>query len=344
MRVGILTGGGDCPGLNAVIRAAVRKGIFHYKDEFVGFLEGWRGVVENQTRPLDTNAVSGILQLGGTILRTSRTNPRKMEGGIDKCLATIKANNLDALITIGGDDTQGVANALIEKGVKIVGVPKTIDNDLSGTDACFGFDTAVSIAAEAIDRLHSTAEAHNRVIVCEVMGRDAGWIAITSGIAGGADAIGVPEKPLDIDHICKVLQYRHEHGKKFSIVVVAEGTKLPSGQKATQGAKLDAFGHERLSGVGQAVAELIEQKTGYETRSVNLGHTQRGGTPTAYDRMLATRYGTAAIDLVHQGNFGRLVVLRGTEITSIPLKDAIAKTRTIGDDLIALAEDLQPEV
>ena len=344
MRVGILTGGGDCPGLNAVIRAAVRKGIFRYKDEFVGFLEGWRGVVENQTRPLNAEAVSGILHLGGTILRTSRTNPRKMEGGIDKCLASIKANHLDALITIGGDDTQGVANALVEKGVKIVGVPKTIDNDLSGTDVCFGFDTAVGIATEAIDRLHSTAEAHNRVIVCEVMGRDAGWIAITSGVAGGADAIGVPEKPLDIDHICKVLQYRHEHGKKFSIVVVAEGTKLPSGQKATQGAKLDAFGHERLSGVGQAVAELIEQKTGYETRSVNLGHTQRGGTPSAYDRMLATRYGTSAIDLVHQGNFGRLVVLRGTEITSIPLKDAIAKTRTIGDDLIALAEGLQPAV
>lgn len=344
MRVGMLTGGGDCPGLNAVIRAAVRKGIFHYKDEFVGFLEGWRGVVENQTRPLNAESVSGILHLGGTILRTSRTNPRKMEGGIDKCLATIKANNLDALITIGGDDTQGVANALIEKGMKIVGVPKTIDNDLSGTDACFGFDTAVSIATEAIDRLHSTAEAHNRVIVCEVMGRDAGWIAITSGIAGGADAIGVPEKPLDIDHICKVLKYRHDHGKKFSIVVVAEGTKLPDGGKATQGTKLDAFGHERLSGIGQVVAELIEQKTGYETRSVNLGHTQRGGTPTAYDRMLATRYGTSAIDLVHQGNFGRLVVLRGTEITSIPLKDAIAKTRTIGDDLIALADGLQPEV
>ena len=344
MRVGMLTGGGDCPGLNAVIRAAVRKGIFHYKDEFVGFLEGWRGVVENQTRPLNAESVSGILHLGGTILRTSRTNPRKMEGGIDKCLATIKANNLDALITIGGDDTQGVANALIEKGVKIVGVPKTIDNDLSGTDACFGFDTAVSIATEAIDRLHSTAEAHNRVIVCEVMGRDAGWIAITSGIAGGADAIGVPEKPMDIDHMCKIIKYRHEHGKKFSIVVVAEGAKLPSGEKATQGTKLDAFGHERLSGIGQAVAELIEQKTGYETRSVNLGHTQRGGTPTAYDRMLATRYGSSAIDLVHQNNFGRLVVLRGTEITSIPLKDAIAKTRTIGDDLIALADGLQPEV
>ena len=344
MRVGMLTGGGDCPGLNAVIRAAVRKGIFHYKDEFVGFLEGWRGVVENQTRPLNAESVSGILHLGGTILRTSRTNPRKMEGGIDKCLATIKANNLDALITIGGDDTQGVANALIEKGVKIVGVPKTIDNDLSGTDACFGFDTAVSIATEAIDRLHSTAEAHNRVIVCEVMGRDAGWIAITSGIAGGADAIGVPEKPLDIDRICRIVKYRHDHGKKFSIVVVAEGAKLPDGGQATQGGKVDAFGHARLSGIGQAVAELIEQKTGYETRSVNLGHTQRGGTPTAYDRMLATRYGSSAIDLVHQGNFGRLVVLRGTEITSIPLKDAIAKTRTIGDDLIALADGLQPEV
>jgi phosphofructokinase-like protein len=344
MRVGMLTGGGDCPGLNAVIRAAVRKGIFHYKDEFVGFLEGWRGVVENQTRSLNAESVSGILHLGGTILRTSRTNPRKMEGGIDKCLATIKANNLDALITIGGDDTQGVANALIEKGVKIVGVPKTIDNDLSGTDACFGFDTAVSIATEAIDRLHSTAEAHNRVIVCEVMGRDAGWIAITSGIAGGADAIGVPEKPMDIDKICRVIKYRHDHGKKFSIVVVAEGAKLPDGGQATQGTQVDAFGHARLSGVGQAVAELIEQKTGYETRSVNLGHTQRGGTPTAYDRMLATRYGSSAIDLVHQGNFGRLVVLRGTDITSIPLKDAIAKTRTIGDDLIALADGLQPEV
>jgi 6-phosphofructokinase 1 len=330
--------------LNAVIRAAVRKGIFHYKDEFVGFLEGWRGVVENQVRPLNAESVSGILHHGGTILRTSRTNPRKMEGGIDKCLAAIKANNLDALITIGGDDTQGVANALIEKGVKIVGVPKTIDNDLSGTDACFGFDTAVSIATEAIDRLHSTAEAHNRVIVCEVMGRDAGWIAITSGIAGGADAIGVPEKAMDIDHISRIIKHRHENGKKFSIVVVAEGAKLPDGGQATQGTKVDAFGHARLSGIGQAVAELIEQKTGYETRSVNLGHTQRGGTPTAYDRMLATRYGTAGIDLVHQGSFGRLVVLRGTEITSIPLKDAISKTRTIGDDLIALADGLQPEV
>src|SRR6202789_4113915 len=292
MRVGILTGGGDCPGLNAVIRAAVRKGIFHHNDEFVGFIEGWRGVVENKTLPLTIETVSGILQLGGTILRTSRTNPRKMEGGIDKCLANIKANQLDALSTIGGDDTQGVANALVQAGIKVVGVPKTIDNDLSGTDACFGFDTAVSIATEAIDRLHSTAEAHNRVIVCEVMGRDAGWIAITSGIAGGADVICVPEKPIHVDY----------------------------------------------------AAQILEEQTGYETRSVNLGHTQRGGTPTAYDRMLATRYGSAAIDLVHEGQFGRLVVLRGTEITHIPLADAIAKTRTIGDDLISLAAGLQPEL
>ena len=345
MRVGVLTGGGDCPGLNAVIRAVVRKGIFHYKDEFVGFIEGWRGVVENKTMPLNLDTVSGILQLGGTILRTSRTNPRKMEGGIDKCLASISANKLDALITIGGDDTQGVANALIEKGVKVVGVPKTIDNDLSGTDACFGFDTAVSIATEAVDRLHSTAEAHNRVIVVEVMGRDAGWIAITTGVAGGADVVLVPEKPIDLEHVCALIRNRHDRGKLFSIVVVAEGAKLPGTDKnATLGQKLDAFGHARLSGIGQTLADLIEEKTGYETRSVNLGHTQRGGTPTAYDRMLATRYGSAAIDLVHAGDFGRLVVLRGTEITNIALKDAIAKTRTIGDDLIELAAGLQPEV
>src|SRR5271165_1191705 len=243
MRVGILTGGGDCPGLNAVIRAAVRKGIFHHNDEFVGFIEGWRGVVENHTRPLTIESVSGILQLGGTILRTSRTNPRKMEVGIDKGLATIKANQLDARITIGGDDTQGVANALVEKGIKVVGVPKTIDNDLSGTDACFGFDTAVSIATEAVDRLHSTAEAHNRVIVCEVMGRDAGWIAITSGVAGNAHVVLVPEKPIDLDHVCALLKYNHDHGKKYGIVVVAEGAKLPDSTQATVGGKLDSFGH-----------------------------------------------------------------------------------------------------
>src|SRR5882724_8706101 len=261
MRVGMLTGGGECPGLNAVIRAVVRKGILHHGDEFVGFMEGWRGVLDDVTMPLTLETTSGILHRGGTILRSSRTNVKKIPGGFEKCVEVLKKNNIDALIALGGDDTQSISLALSEKGVKCVGVPKTIDNDLSGTDACFGFDTAVSIATEAIDRLHSTAEAHNRVIVCEVMGRDAGWIAITSGIAGGADAIGVPEKPLDIDRMCRIIKYRHDHGKKFSIVVVAEGTKLPDGGKATQGTKLDAFGHERLAGIGQAVAELIEQKT-----------------------------------------------------------------------------------
>src|SRR5246127_2109186 len=306
MRVGMLTGGGDCPGLNAVIRAAVRKGIFHYKDEFVGFLEGWRGVVENQTRPLNAESVSGILHLGGTILRTSRTNPRKIEGGIDKCLATIKANNLDALITIGGDDTQGVANALVEKGVAIVGVPKTIDNDLSGTDACFGFDTAVQIATEAIDRLHTTAESHNRVIVCEVMGRHAGWIATHSGIAGGADVILIPERPIEIDKVCDHILRRHRsRGVKFSIVVVAEGAKLGAGE-AKLDDKLDEFGHIRLGGIGQQIAELIEKKTGFETRSTVLGHIQRGGTPTAFDRVLGTRFGVHAADMVSRGEWGKM--------------------------------------
>lgn len=345
MRVGLLTGGGDCPGLNAVIHAVVRKGITHYGDEFVGFLEGWRGVLDNNTMPLTLEAVDGILTRGGTILRTSRTNVRKIEGGIEKCVATMKANKLDALIAIGGDDTQSVTNALIEAGVPGVGVPKTIDNDLNGTDACFGFDTAVSIATEAVDRLHTTAEAHNRVIVCEVMGRDAGWIALTAGVAGNAHVVLVPEKPIDLDHVCALLRYNHDHGKKYGIVVVAEGAKLPgSGAQATVGSKVDSFGHARLSGIGQALAEAIEERTGYETRSVNLGHTQRGGTPTAYDRMLATRYGLAAIDLVHQGKFGRLVVLRGTRIEDIPLAEAIAKNRTLDDSFLAILDGLKPRV
>ncbi len=345
MRVGILTGGGDCPGLNAVIHAVVKKGIQHYGDEFVGFVEGWRGVLDNNTIPLTLEKVDGILDQGGTILRTSRTNVRKIEGGIEKCVETIKANKLDALIAIGGDDTQSVTNALIQAGVPGVGVPKTIDNDLNGTDACFGFDTAVSIATEAIDRLHTTAEAHNRVIVCEVMGRDAGWIALTAGVAGGAHAVLVPEKQIDLDHVCKLLKYNHDHGKKYGIVVVAEGAKLPdSGAQATHGTKVDSFGHARLSGIGAILADEIEKRTGYETRSVNLGHTQRGGTPTAYDRMLSTRYGLAAIDLVHQGKFGRLVVLRGTKIEDIPLADAISKNRTLDDSFLAILDGLEPEV
>ncbi|HTX41051.1 MAG TPA: ATP-dependent 6-phosphofructokinase [Acidobacteriaceae bacterium] len=345
MRIGVLTGGGDCPGLNAVIRAAVRKGIVHYGDEFVGFLEGWRGVLENTTVPLTLEKVDRILTEGGTILRTSRTNVRKIEGGVQKCVQTLKANKLDALIAIGGDDTQSVTNALIEAGVPGVGVPKTIDNDLNGTDVCFGFDTAVMIATEAIDRLHTTAESHNRVIVCEVMGRDAGWIALTAGVAGGAHVVLVPEKPIDLDHVCAILKHNHDHGKKYGIVVVAEGAKLPnSDDQATKGSKVDAFGHARLSGIAEHLADLIEQRTGYETRSVNLGHTQRGGTPTAYDRMLATRYGLAAIDLVHQGKFGRLVVLRGTKIEDIPLAEAIAKNRTVDESFLSILSGLEPKL
>jgi phosphofructokinase-like protein len=342
MRVGMLTGGGDCPGLNAVIRAVVRKGILHHGDEFVGFMEGWRGVLDDSTMPLTLETTSGILHRGGTILRSSRTNVKKIPGGFDKCVEVLGKHKLDALVALGGDDTQSISLALSEKGVKCVGVPKTIDNDLNGTDVCFGFDTAVSIATEAVDRLHSTAEAHNRVIVCEVMGRDAGWIAITSGIAGGADVILVPEVPIDIEEVCRLVRYRWEHGKKFAIVVAAEGAKMPESEQVSHGAAVDSFGHVRLSGIGQVLAEEIEKRTGYETRSVNLGHTQRGGTPSAYDRMLATRYGVAAIDLVHAGKFGRLVVLKGTEITDIPLADAIAKNRTVGEDLLAVMKGLQP--
>jgi 6-phosphofructokinase 1 len=342
MRIAMLTGGGDCPGLNAVIRGAVKKGILHYGDEFIGFMEGWRGVLDNVTMPLTLETTSGILHRGGTILRSSRTNVKKIEGGFDKCAEVLAKNKVDALIALGGDDTQSISLALAERGVKCIGVPKTIDNDLSGTDACFGFDTAVGIATEAVDRLHSTAEAHNRVIVCEVMGRNAGWIAVTAGIAGGADVTLVPELPIDIDEVCRLLKYRWDHGKKFAIVVVAEGAKLPEKDQVVHGATVDSFGHARLSGIAEVLAEEIEKRTGYETRSVNLGHTQRGGTPSAYDRMLATRYGVAAIDLVHAGKFGRLVVLRGTQITDIPLADAIAATRLVGQDLLDVVTSLQP--
>jgi 6-phosphofructokinase 1 len=344
MRIGMLTGGGDCPGLNAVIRAVVRKGIQHYGDEFVGFMEGWRGVLDDRTMPLDLTTTSGILQKGGTILRSSRTNVKKIEGGFERCLEVLQSHKLDALIAMGGDDTQSISVELIKRGVPCVGVPKTIDNDLSGTDVCFGFDTAVSIATEAIDRLHSTTEAHSRVQVVEVMGRDAGWIAVTSGIAGGADVILAPEKEIDLDDVERLLRARWASGKRFAIVVVAEGAKLPhiEGQLAI-GEKKDSFGHVRLSGIGQALAEEIEKRTGYETRAVNLGHTQRGGTPTAYDRMLASRYGVAAIDLVHAGRFGRLVVLKGTQISDIPIEDAIAKTRTVGEDLFDVIKSLQPK-
>jgi phosphofructokinase-like protein len=340
MKIGILTGGGDCPGLNAVIRAIVRKGIFHYNDEFVGFLEGWRGVLEDMVRPLDLDAVAGILPRGGTILRSSRTNPAKKENGLERCIENFKKNGVEAVIAIGGDDTQSVSQKLFERGVKLVGVPKTIDNDLSGTDFCFGFDTAVTIATEAIDRVHTTAEAHNRVIVVEVMGRDSGWIATYSGIAGGADDILIPERAFDLDEIADILKRRHNRGRYFSVVVVAEGAKLPQGIQDEAGKK-DEFGHVRLGGIGNTLAAEIEKRTGFETRAVVLGHIQRGGSPTAFDRMLATRYGVGAIDLVHQGKFGQIVVLRGNHIQSIPILEAISKTSNVSPELIDVALSLQ---
>jgi len=343
MKIGILTGGGDCPGLNAVIRAIVRKGIFHHQDQFVGFMEGWRGVLENITRPLDLEAVKGILPQGGTILRTSRTNPSKKENGMERCIENLKKNGVEALIALGGDDTQSVSLKLYDRGVNVVAVPKTIDNDLTGTDLCFGFDTAVSIATEAIDRVHTTAEAHNRVIVVEVMGREAGWIAIYSGIAGGADVILIPEQPFDIQEIAETIKNRHDRGRYFSIIVVAEGAKLNTRTPEVERRKTDEFGHVRLGGIGNTLAAEIEARTGFETRAVVLGHIQRGGSPTAFDRMLATRYGIGAIDLVHQGKFGRMVALKGNDISSVPIADAVSKTRYVSQEFIDVAESLREQ-
>jgi 6-phosphofructokinase 1 len=346
----MLTGGGDCPGLNAVIRAAVRKGIIHHKDELVGFLEGWRGVLEDRTIPLDLRAVAGILPRGGTILRTSRTNPAKHEGGLQRCLESMQKHRMDALIAIGGDDTQSVALKLFHMKFPVVGVPKTIDNDLSGTDFCFGFDTAVNAATDAIDRVHTTAEAHNRVIVVEVMGRDSGWIALYSGIAGGADVILIPERPFEIDEVAEQLRKRHAAGRFFSVVVAAEGAKFASEVAAEPGAPIvqdlgrDEFGHVRLGGIGQILAREIERRTGFETRSVVLGHIQRGGSPSAFDRVLATRYGVGAIDMVHKGEFGCMVSLRGNDIVSVPLQEAINKTRLVDQAIMDVATSLQPKV
>ena len=338
MRVGMLTGGGDCPGLNAVIRAVVRKGTFQYKDEFIGFLEGWRGLVENKPTPLNLDTTSGILPRGGTILRTSRTNPAKKADGLEKCIATLKANEVDALIAIGGDDTLSVAQKLYQKEVKVIGVPKTIDNDLAGTDFTFGFDTAVGIATDAIDRLHTTAESHSRVLVVEVMGRDAGWIAIYSGIAGGADVILIPEAPFNIDRVAESIKQRHGRGKNFSLVVVAEGAKFgdsdSGGAPVLQDMGKDEFGHVRLGGIGNILAREIEKRTGYETRTVVLGHLQRGGSPSAFDRVLATRYGLGAIDMVHRGDFGKMAALRGNKIVSVPLSDALAENRKADKEIL----------
>jgi len=345
MKIGVLTGGGDCPGLNAVIRAVVRKGTFTYADEFIGFLEGWRGVIEDNLMPLDLEAVGGILPRGGTILRTSRTNPSKRPDGIERCMATLEKNKLDALIAIGGDDTLSVAQKLHERGIKVVGVPKTIDNDLGGTDYTFGFDTACNIVCEALDRVHTTAEAHNRVMVVEVMGRDAGWIALYSGIAGGADVILIPERPFDVDKVADSIRQRHERGLYFSIIVVAEGAKFSSaepghGAPILQDMGKDEFGHAKLGGVANILAREIEKRTGYETRAVVLGHIQRGGSPSAFDRVLATRYGLGAIDMVHRGEFGCMAALRANKIVSIPLIEAISKNRTVDNEMIQIVDGL----
>ena len=338
MRIGMLTGGGDCPGLNAVIRAVVRKGETNYGDQFIGFMDGWRGLIDNATMPLDWETCRNILDKGGTILGTSRTNPYKVEGGVDKVLATLKDQQIDALVAIGGDDTLGVANKLLAEGVSAVGVPKTIDNDLSATEVTFGFHTAVQIATEAIDRLRTTAESHGRVIVCEVMGRHAGWIAAYSGIAAGADAILVPEWPFDTDAVCDLLRARHANGTTYSIVVVAEGAKPMEAVGTTAiGARTDAFGHERLGGVAVELSEAIEARTGYETRYTILGHVLRGGTPTAFDRVLATRFGVAAMDAVQEGRFGEMVALRAGEIVLVPLADALREPKLLDPRLFELA-------
>jgi ATP-dependent phosphofructokinase / diphosphate-dependent phosphofructokinase len=343
MKIGMLTGGGDCPGLNAVIRAVVRKGTFHYQDEFVGFMEGWRGLLDNKTMPLDLETVGGILPRGGTILRTSRTNPAKREDGLQRCAENLKRNSCDALIAIGGDDTLSVAQKLFQNGVQVVGVPKTIDNDLAGTDFTFGFDTAVNVATGAIDRVHTTAEAHNRVIVVEVMGRDSGWIAVYSGVAGGADVILIPEVPFDIEKVAELIRQRHARGRYFSIVVAAEGAKFATTSEpglVVRDLGKDEFGHERLGGIGNALAHEIEKRTGFETRSVVLGHIQRGGSPSSFDRVLATRYGLGAIDMVHRGEWGRMAALRGNKIVSVPLADAIASNRKVDADMIEVANGI----
>ena len=344
MKIGVLTGGGDCPGLNAVIRAVVRKGTFHYEDEFVGFMEGWRGLLEDKTMELDLAAVGGILPRGGTILRTSRTNPAKRPDGLQHCVETLKKHGCDALIAIGGDDTLSVAKKLFDKGLKVVGVPKTIDNDLAGTDFTFGFDTAVDVATEAIDRVHTTAEAHNRVIVVEVMGRDSGWIATYSGIAGGADVILIPEVPFDIDQVAETIRQRHARGRYFSIVVAAEGAKFAGGNETLPAAGVDEFGHARLGGIGAVLAQEIEKRTGFESRSVVLGHIQRGGSPSAFDRVLATRYGLGAIDMVHRGEFGQMAALRGNKIISIPLAEAIASNRKVDKEILDAATGILDKV
>ncbi|MFD8384464.1 6-phosphofructokinase [Streptomyces sp. NPDC059679] len=338
MRVGVLTGGGDCPGLNAVIRAVVRKGVQGYGYDFVGFRDGWRGPLEGDTVTLDIQAVRGILPRGGTILGSSRTNPLKSQDGIRRVKENLAKEEVDALIAIGGEDTLGVAARLSsEYGIRCVGVPKTIDNDLSATDYTFGFDTAVNIATEAIDRLHTTAESHMRVLVVEVMGRHAGWIALHSGLAGGANVILIPEQRFDVDQICAWVESRFKI-RYAPIVVVAEGAMPKGGDAVLKDGSLDSFGHVRLSGIGEWLAKEIEKRTGKEARTTVLGHVQRGGTPSAFDRWLATRFGLHAIDAVRDEDYGKMVALRGTDIVRVPLTEATARLKTVDLSLYAEAE------
>jgi ATP-dependent phosphofructokinase / diphosphate-dependent phosphofructokinase len=341
MRVGMLTGGGDCPGLNAVIRAIVRRGLSLGEHSFFGFRSGWAGVLAHDGIELTRERTAGILPRGGTILGTSRTNPLSgRSGGLDSIMETLERERIDVLIPIGGEDTLGVALALSREGIPIVGVPKTIDNDIGHTDVTFGFHTAVQIATEAIDRLHTTAESHNRVMVVEVMGRHAGWIATYAGIAGGADAILVPERPFRIDEVCHRLRRRHASGITFSIVVVSEGAKPRQGSAMTPSSpsESDEFGHERLGGIGVALERQIESLTGFQARATILGHVQRGGTPTAYDRVLATRFGVAAMEAAVGGRFGVMVALHGTEIAEVELERALSEPKLLDEKLFETAE------
>jgi phosphofructokinase-like protein len=337
-RIGVLTGGGDCPGLNAVIRGVVRKGVNDHGHAIIGFRSGWAGVLADEAVELTVETTSGILPRGGTILGTSRTNPYKEDGGPEKAKATLEARGIDVLIPIGGEDTLGVARRLAEEGIPVVGVPKTIDNDLAATDFTFGFQTAVQIATDAIDRLHTTAESHNRVIVVEVMGRDAGWIAAYAGMAGGADVILVPERPFDIEEVCNHVRRRHARGRTFSIVVVSEGAIPAGGHAYGRGGATDAFGHERLGGIAVQLESEIEQRTGFECRMTILGHVQRGGSPLAFDRVLGTRFGVAAIDAATAGHYGNMVALRGTEIELVPLETALDEPKLLDPAFFETAE------
>ena len=337
-RIGVLTGGGDCPGLNAVIRAVVRASI-QYEWDIVGIRNGWKGLIDGEIELLTDYAVSGILPKGGTILGSSRTNPYKNAEDLQKVKDNLKRFGIDALVAIGGDDTLGVAMKLNEEGIPVVGVPKTIDNDLSGTDYTFGFDTAISIVTEAIDRLHTTAESHHRVIVVEVMGRHAGWIATMAGIAGGADEILIPEVPFDIEEVCTHLKARYDKGKNFSIVVVAEGAKpKEGGMVVTQSDEKDEFGHVRLGGIAHSLSREIKNRLNVDTRVTILGHVQRGGTPTAHDRVLATRFGVKAVELIRDGDFGMMAGLQGDDIVPVTLKEAVSESKTVKMELYDIAK------